>query len=206
MAHPDASAFEHPLGSHRGMNPDFVRRVHEKRLIQRQMAEKATREAARVAAKEFVPTEPEIKIVPVAPRIETNPVEIDASERTSAKDIILAVCDRYDVNYRLVTDSTRVHRIMFIRREAMMEVHLRKPKYSLPKIGGAFGNRDHTTVLHGLRKAGCYKAPISGEQADIEQVVALRATGAMWIDVAKAMGCSVMAAWRAVNSDEGGAL
>ena len=44
------------------------------------------------------------------------------------------------------------------RRECMYEVATQRPDLSLPAIGRIFGGRDHTTILHSVRKVGKTRA------------------------------------------------
>lgn len=82
----------------------------------------------------------------------------------TARDIVKAVCKAYGVTSKDLLSSRRQKYINVPRQHAMYlcKVHT---DLSLPQIGRELGNRDHTTVLHGIarhrwrRKAGI-KLPI----------------------------------------------
>lgn len=55
-------------------------------------------------------------------------------------------------------------RVIAEPRQRAMAAAYATGRYSLPQIGRAFGDRDHTTVLHAVQKAerlGWIKAPLS---------------------------------------------
>ena len=67
------------------------------------------------------------------------------------EDVKRVVCKRFMLNHRELVGSSRNRRVVRPRQIGMYlcrEVTQR----SLPEIGRKFGNRDHTTVLHALRK------------------------------------------------------
>jgi len=49
---------------------------------------------------------------------------------------------------------TRV--VAFARHAAMARVYMERPDLSLPQIGRLFGGRDHTTVLHAVKRMGVH--------------------------------------------------
>lgn len=62
--------------------------------------------------------------------------------------------------------GTRRH-LSHPRQDAMMRVFIECPRYSLPRMGVLF-QRDHTTVLHGVREAA-KRAGLDYEQVKIER-------------------------------------
>ena len=70
---------------------------------------------------------------------ERKPVSVD--------DIITAVCDRYNVRVADLQSRKKSKSIVF-PRQLCMYLARRLTKHSLEEIGGYFGGRDHTTVLH----------------------------------------------------------
>lgn len=80
-----------------------------------------------------------------------NRLGIRAPALTPIKDVILSVCDRRGVTYPEIISQQRRRSIAWPRQEAMYECS-KATGASLPEIGRAFGGRDHTTVLHGIRK------------------------------------------------------
>lgn len=77
--------------------------------------------------------------------------------RRPAKDIIEEVATKHGVRSADICGASRAADMVAIRHEAMARVYLARPDMSLPVIGKAFGSRDHTTVLHALKKLGVYK-------------------------------------------------
>jgi chromosomal replication initiator protein len=69
----------------------------------------------------------------------------------SLSNIMKTVADYYQL---LLKDLTSAKRTRSIARPRQMAMALAKEltEHSLPEIGAAFGDRDHTTVLHGCRK------------------------------------------------------
>ncbi len=69
----------------------------------------------------------------------------------SLSNIMKTVADYYQL---LLKDLTSPKRTRSIARPRQMAMALAKEltEHSLPEIGSAFGDRDHTTVLHGCRK------------------------------------------------------
>lgn len=73
-------------------------------------------------------------------------------------------CQELGVAYEVIVGHGRSRRIVRIRHQIMYDLrfglHL-----SLPEIGKALGGRDHTTILHGVRKIEASRAlqPKEGE-------------------------------------------
>ncbi len=87
------------------------------------------------------------------PAIEPIPPE-KRIPKTEAQQVILEVCQRHGVSYAQVMSKSRSRPIVKARAEAMWALKDWKPSLSLPQIGRMIGGRDHTTVLHALRKRG----------------------------------------------------
>ncbi len=68
---------------------------------------------------------------------------------TTIQDVIAAVTDYFGVR---LTDlqSKRRHRSVTIPRQVCMYLARQHTRHSLEEIGGHFGGRDHTTVMHAL--------------------------------------------------------
>lgn len=66
-------------------------------------------------------------------------------------DIQAAVCRRYDL---LPIDMRSARRAREVARPRQVAMYLarRMTARSLPEIGRRFGNRDHSTILHGIRQ------------------------------------------------------
>lgn len=61
------------------------------------------------------------------------------------------VCRRYDITRNDILSQRRTANLVRPRQVAMYITKTLTPK-SLPEIGRRFGDRDHTTVLHAVRK------------------------------------------------------
>lgn len=70
----------------------------------------------------------------------------------AVRDIQECVAEFYGHSYTDLVSSRREQPLTFHRQVAMM-ITKQVTKKSLPEIGRLFGGRDHTTVLHGVRKA-----------------------------------------------------
>lgn len=73
------------------------------------------------------------------------------------KRIIAEVAERHGFTPEALTGQSRSARIVRARQEAMwLAYQERWPDgrrvYSLPQIGAFFGGRDHTTVIHAIRR------------------------------------------------------
>ena len=91
-----------------------------------------------------------------------------SSERkVTIEDIKRKVCDHY--NLRL-SDLTSARRARSVARPRQVAMYLCKSltSKSLPEIGRGFGGRDHTTVIHAVRKIEELKLTDSALAEDIE--------------------------------------
>ena len=70
------------------------------------------------------------------------------AERLTVAQIQAAVCQEFDVPVEMVMSSRRWRYIIPARQTAMYLVRNITGK-SFPTIGRHFGNRDHSTVIHG---------------------------------------------------------
>lgn len=119
---------------------------------------------ARISSRAYVPARTEVEIAPPAPVLS----QVDDAFFQEAWDVLdpkpplpdiigimrriqLAVCDEYKVSLQDLLSARRAAHVVEARQVSMYlikEVTLR----SLPEIGRKFGGRDHTTVLHSVRK------------------------------------------------------
>ena len=75
-----------------------------------------------------------------------------ASDRkVTIEEIQRKVCDHYDIRLSDLLGSNRSRDIARPRQVAMWLAKQLTTK-SLPDIGRSFGGRDHTTVIHGIRR------------------------------------------------------
>jgi chromosomal replication initiation ATPase DnaA len=70
--------------------------------------------------------------------------------RETMRGIITNIALEYGLTYEDLIGRSRFARIVRARHDAVHECWLRR-RWSTPQIGKAFGDRDHTTVLHGVR-------------------------------------------------------
>ena len=66
------------------------------------------------------------------------------------RGIITNTALEYGLTYEDLIGRSRFARIVRARHDAMHKCWLRR-RWSKPQIGKAFGYRDHTSVLHGVR-------------------------------------------------------
>jgi chromosomal replication initiator protein len=78
------------------------------------------------------------------------PDEGAADKEISIQQIMDAVVDRYSVRMADLQSKRRTHSIAFPRQICMFLAR-KLTRHSLEEIGGYFGGRDHTTVLHACR-------------------------------------------------------
>lgn len=69
----------------------------------------------------------------------------------SMKQIITEVAHEHHLTYRDLVGPDRHRPVVRARHRAMYLCH-KEGHWSLPQIGQALGQRDHTTVLYGLRQ------------------------------------------------------
>lgn len=74
--------------------------------------------------------------------------------KVSVKDIIREVAKQHDVSVQDILGARRSKNIVLARHEAICAAARARPDMSLPALGRHFGGRDHTTILHALRKGG----------------------------------------------------
>lgn len=75
------------------------------------------------------------------------------SNHATARQLTRECAERHGFTYNDVIGGGRKKELVRARHEAMAAVYQAlSPAWSLPKIGMFFGGRDHTTVLHALKK------------------------------------------------------
>lgn len=90
-------------------------------------------------------------IIVIAP---SRPIEMPL---TDAQAIIRDVCVKHGLTKTELLSARRMRTLVVARHEAMYRMS-KETSMSLPMIGRRLGGRDHTTVLHGIRK---YTAKLS---------------------------------------------
>ena len=97
--------------------------------------------------------------------------ELSKRKRKDVKieDIQKLVGNRYSVSRSDILSSRRTANVVLPRQIAMYLSKMLTPR-SLPEIGRRFGNRDHTTVLHAVRKIEEMAAADRGFADEIEML------------------------------------
>ena len=90
-------------------------------------------------------------------------------QRLTVDRIQKAVCDEFRVT---LTDMTSKRRARVIARPRQVAMYLSKKltKRSLPDIGRRFGGRDHTTVMHAVKRVDTLRSEDASLNAQIELV------------------------------------
>jgi chromosomal replication initiation ATPase DnaA len=68
------------------------------------------------------------------------------------RGIIAEVAERHGVTVEALIGERRFVGLVVARHEAMYEIAKQNHGFSYPSIGKVFGGRDHTSVLHGVRR------------------------------------------------------
>lgn len=82
-------------------------------------------------------------------------IQLTGGEPANARQIIGAVSRICQVSHADIVGPRRTVYIVIPRQAAMVAVYIQCPHLSLPQIGSVF-RRDHTTVLHAIRKLGAW--------------------------------------------------
>lgn len=72
-------------------------------------------------------------------------------ERMTAFQYVSARCRDLGLSIDDLVGPSRCRKHVFPRQMLMWELKRRNPAITLPQLGRIFGNRDHTTILHGIR-------------------------------------------------------
>ena len=88
-------------------------------------------------------------------------------KEVTAQLIMQTVADYYSITVSDLTSTTR-RREITVPRQIAMYLTREMTNLSLPQIGQVFGNRDHTTIMHGCEKIA---ATIKDSSSGMENVV-----------------------------------
>ncbi|MGR3758186.1 MAG: chromosomal replication initiator protein DnaA [Tranquillimonas sp.] len=92
-----------------------------------------------------------------------------SDRKTSIEEIQRKVCDHYNIR---ISDLIGPKRTRIYARPRQIAMHLCKhmTQRSLPEIGRKFGGRDHTTILHGVKKIEELKSKDGTIAEDLEML------------------------------------
>jgi chromosomal replication initiation ATPase DnaA len=137
------------------------RQLHEAKL--RKLDRLRDRFRARKAKQELSTV---IHLVP-----QGEPPLLDTAERVfTIRDIARAVCDHFHVTMVDLVSKRRTARIVRPRQVVMFLARAHTTR-SLPEIGRLLGDKDHTTVLHGVRSIADRLAADPALHRDIDEIV-----------------------------------
>lgn len=94
------------------------------------------------------------------------------NRRITISDILQMVTERYNVRLSDLQGKRR-HRSLAFPRQICMYLARELTPLSLEEIGGHFGGRDHTTVLHAIRTISEQRSVDQELEANIRQITAL---------------------------------
>ena len=77
---------------------------------------------------------------------------LEMKQRRLVGDIVLEVAQQHGFRVEEITGASRNAELVRVRHEAMWKARQERPDLSLPQLGRLFGGRDHTTILHGVRR------------------------------------------------------
>lgn len=83
---------------------------------------------------------------------------IQPSERPTATEVIQIVAVHAELQLEDFMSPRREHRLAWPRQIAMTLIKEAIPMLSYPQIGRVFGGKDHTTVIHAVRRTAKYIA------------------------------------------------
>ena len=93
----------------------------------------------------------------------------NSPKHVSIQDILDAITSFYDVK---LTDllSKRRHKSITVPRQVGMWLARKNTRFSLEEIGGYFGGRDHTTVMHAIKSIDQKRGTDNQFSRDMEQI------------------------------------
>ena len=99
------------------------------------------------------------------------PLPTPAPTRLSSREVIMLCCAEEGLTYSDIIGPCRRRHLARPRQRFMWLMRKAKPGMSLPEIGRRFGGRDHTTVIHALRKTEELYAIDGEERAKTDTLV-----------------------------------
>lgn len=157
---------EQMFNLYRGHNPVFVKRVWAKRAAQKRtdLAEQAKRESDRKklfgqkyniererAARAETKAQADASIGKFVDQRTQELAEALSRPKLSAKDVATAFAAERGFMWSEIISNSRNYELVAIRHGAIWEVREAFPALTLTQLGRIF-SRDHTTILHSLRR------------------------------------------------------
>lgn len=96
---------------------------------------------------------------PILELLKTGQLELTVISKRPVLQIVEEVLARHPgITMAILKGIDRHREVCLVRQTAMWEVKRQRPDKSLPEIGRWFGGRDHTTVIHAIKKIEAMRA------------------------------------------------
>ena len=89
-----------------------------------------------------------------APQVNTPFTARPVTPKAFTLAIVESVAARHGVSVADIFGQCRLKKIVIARHEAIVEVVEARPHWSYPEVARLFGGRDHTTIMHAVKKSG----------------------------------------------------
>lgn len=100
-----------------------------------------------------------VKLKPKRKRLAAEPAALNRPHAARSREIIAQVLDRHGVSHKVFISSKRDRIVVAARREAAHRLR-EIPGLSYPRIAKLCGWKNHTTVLHALRRYEATLTPV----------------------------------------------
>lgn len=157
-------------GSIQIAGPTFLERLAEKKRFDAFRAQKEREQAAHEErfGSEFLYEITSLRLAAVekAKQLLSNfEFDVTPKVRVRAEDIIRYHASQSHFSYEDIIGPRRYRPLVAVRQAAMADVYIKCPHLSMPQIAKKFGNRDHTTLYHALKKLGAHMSQTGQERA-----------------------------------------
>lgn len=96
---------------------------------------------------------------PILELLKTGQLELTVISKRPVLQIVEEVLSKHPgITMAMIKGIDRHRKVSLVRQTAMWEVKRQRPDKSLPEIGRWFGGRDHTTVIHAIKKIEAMRA------------------------------------------------
>jgi chromosomal replication initiation ATPase DnaA len=158
-----------------GIQMEKLRQLRREAAVERAKQEAAAQREAEIMARIEAANAPREVVVSDVDIIKRPAVVLDELEEVEATiPLILIkriVCQRYRLKMSELLSPHRTLNIVMPRQIAMYLCRRMASNKSLPRIGAAFGGRDHTTVLHAIRKIEKKMAEDEAFSAEVQGLI-----------------------------------